>query len=49
MKQTAQTSLTINPRGVERCRVTLYPGRYELIRNLPGHYARGMYTELDVS
>jgi uncharacterized cupredoxin-like copper-binding protein len=23
-------------------------GRYELICNLPGHYARGMYTELDV-
>ena len=30
--------------------VTLHldPGRYELICNLPGHYARGMYTELDV-
>jgi Copper binding proteins, plastocyanin/azurin family. len=30
--------------------VTLHldPDRYELICNLPGHYARGMYTELDV-
>jgi uncharacterized cupredoxin-like copper-binding protein len=27
----------------------LEPGRYELICNLPGHYARGMFTELDVS
>jgi uncharacterized cupredoxin-like copper-binding protein len=24
-------------------------GRYELICNLPGHYAMGMYTELDVT
>jgi uncharacterized cupredoxin-like copper-binding protein len=31
--------------------VTLHldPGRYELICNLPGHYARAMFTELDVS
>lgn len=28
--------------------VTLKPGRYELICNLPGHYAAGMFTELDV-
>ena len=29
--------------------VTLHlgPGRYELICNLPGHYAMGMFTELD--
>ena len=26
----------------------LAPGRYELICNLPGHYALGMFTELDV-
>jgi uncharacterized cupredoxin-like copper-binding protein len=26
----------------------LDPGRYELICNLPGHYAAGMFTELDV-
>ncbi|MDT0468783.1 sulfocyanin-like copper-binding protein [Streptomyces gibsoniae] len=29
--------------------VTLQPGRYELVWNLPGHYAAGMYTELDVT
>lgn len=28
--------------------LTLRPGRYELICNLPGHYTKGMYTELDV-
>ena len=27
----------------------LAPGRYELVCNLPGHYAAGMYTELDVT
>jgi len=27
----------------------LAPGRYELLCNLPGHYAAGMYTELDVT
>jgi uncharacterized cupredoxin-like copper-binding protein len=27
----------------------LAPGRYELVCNLPGHYAAGMYTELTVS
>jgi uncharacterized cupredoxin-like copper-binding protein len=29
--------------------LTLAPGRYELVCNLPGHYAAGMYTELVVS
>jgi uncharacterized cupredoxin-like copper-binding protein len=29
--------------------LTLQPGRYELVCNLPGHYAAGMYTELDVT
>jgi uncharacterized cupredoxin-like copper-binding protein len=29
--------------------VSLAPGRYELLCNLPGHYAGGMYTELDVA
>lgn len=29
--------------------LTLQPGRYELICNLPGHYAAGMHTELDVT
>lgn len=28
--------------------MTLKPGRYELVCNLPRHYAAGMYTELDV-
>lgn len=27
--------------------LTLKPGRYELVCNLPGHYAAGMATELD--
>jgi len=27
----------------------LAAGRYELLCNLPGHYAAGMYTELDVT
>jgi uncharacterized cupredoxin-like copper-binding protein len=29
--------------------VTLEPGRYELVCNLPGHYAAGMYTQLTVT
>jgi uncharacterized cupredoxin-like copper-binding protein len=29
--------------------LNLKPGRYELGCNLPGHYAAGMYTELDVT
>jgi uncharacterized cupredoxin-like copper-binding protein len=29
--------------------LTLPAGRYELICNLPGHYAAGMYTELDIT
>lgn len=29
--------------------LTLAPGRYELLCNLPGHYAAGMYTQLTVS
>jgi uncharacterized cupredoxin-like copper-binding protein len=28
--------------------VTLAPGRYELVCNLPNHYADGMYQEIDV-
>jgi len=28
--------------------VTLAPGRYELVCNLPGHYSAGMYTQLTV-
>ncbi|MEU2227932.1 sulfocyanin-like copper-binding protein [Streptomyces sp. NPDC018347] len=29
--------------------VTLRPGRYELLCDVPGHYAAGMYAELDVT
>jgi len=29
--------------------VTLKPGQYELVCNLPGHYAAGMYTQLTVT
>ncbi|MGI5440696.1 sulfocyanin-like copper-binding protein [Streptomyces shenzhenensis] len=29
--------------------LTLRPGRYELVCNIPGHYAAGMYDELDVA
>lgn len=29
--------------------VKLTPGRYELVCNLPGHYAAGMYTQLTVT
>ncbi|MEU9542731.1 sulfocyanin-like copper-binding protein [Streptomyces mirabilis] len=29
--------------------LTLQPGRYELVCNLRGHYAAGMYTELSVT
>ncbi|MFE9174251.1 sulfocyanin-like copper-binding protein [Streptomyces kebangsaanensis] len=29
--------------------LTLRPGRYELVCNMPGHYAAGMYDELDVA
>lgn len=29
--------------------LTLPVGRYELVCNLPGHYASGMYTELDIT
>jgi uncharacterized cupredoxin-like copper-binding protein len=29
--------------------LALPAGRYELVCNLPGHYAAGMYAELDVT
>lgn len=29
--------------------LTLAPDRYELVCNMPDHYASGMYTELDVT
>lgn len=39
----------IQPDGVGWTTLQLTPGRYELVCNLPGHYAAGMYTELDVA
>ncbi|MBX7434705.1 sulfocyanin [Mycobacterium sp. Y57] len=39
----------IAPGGIGWTTVTLTPGRYELICNIPGHYWTGMYAELDVS
>ncbi|WP_235453795.1 hypothetical protein [Streptomyces olivochromogenes] len=38
----------ILPRTTGWTTVTLRPGRYELLCNFPGHYASGMYAELDV-
>jgi uncharacterized cupredoxin-like copper-binding protein len=38
----------IAPGAVSWVTLHLAPGRYELICNLPGHYAMGMFTELDV-
>ena len=39
----------INPGAIGWVTLTLPPGKYELVCNLPGHYAAGMYTELQVS
>jgi uncharacterized cupredoxin-like copper-binding protein len=39
----------ITPGGAGWVTVHLAPGRYELICNRPGHYAMGMFTELDVT
>lgn len=38
----------IGPGQVGWVTLDLRPGRYELVCNLPGHYAAGMYAELDV-
>ena len=38
----------ISPGASSWVTVTLAPGRYELVCNLPGHYAAGMYTQLTV-
>ncbi len=38
----------IAPGAVSWVTVTLHPGRYELVCNLPGHYAMGMHTGLEV-
>jgi uncharacterized cupredoxin-like copper-binding protein len=39
----------INPGSISWVSVTLSPGDYELVCNLPGHYPAGMYTSLTVS
>ncbi len=39
----------INPGAISRTIVYLGPGNYELICNLPGPYAAGIYTTLIVS
>jgi uncharacterized cupredoxin-like copper-binding protein len=39
----------ILPGGKSWTSVGLSPGRYELLCNLPGHYASGMFAELDVT
>lgn len=39
----------IRPGATSWVTLALAPGRYELLCNLPGHYAAGMYTELDVA
>jgi uncharacterized cupredoxin-like copper-binding protein len=39
----------IAPSATSWVTLKLQPGRYELICNLQGHYAMGMYAELDVS
>jgi len=38
----------IKPRASSWLTVTLPPGRYELVCNLTGHYASGMYSGLTV-
>lgn len=39
----------ITPGAAGWVTLTLKPGRYELVCNLPGHYAASMSTELDVT
>jgi hypothetical protein len=43
------TGTGITPGSTAWTTATLAAGRYELLCNLPGHYAAGMYTELDVT
>lgn len=45
----AGTGEGIQPGAQGWVTVQLAPGSYELLCNLPGHYAMGMYTELTVS
>lgn len=39
----------LQPGGVGWTTLDLKPGRYELVCNIAGHYAAGMYAELDVT
>ena len=39
----------IDPGAIGSVTLTLQPGIYELVCNLPGHYAAGMYTALRVT
>lgn len=39
----------LQPRGTGWTTLQLRPGHYELVCNLPGHYAAGMFAELDVT
>ena len=39
----------IDPGSIGWVTLDLAPGNYELICNLPGHYAAGMYTQLSVT
>lgn len=39
----------IKPGGVSWTTLDLKPGRYELVCNVPGHYAAGMHSEIDVT
>ncbi len=39
----------LTPGSIGRVTIQLAPGNYELVCNLPGHYADGMYAELTVS
>ena len=39
----------IDPGSIGWVTLNLPPGTYELLCNLPGHYAAGMYTELTIT
>jgi uncharacterized cupredoxin-like copper-binding protein len=44
----AGTGEGIAPASSSWTTLTLPPGRYELVCNIPGHYAAGMYTQITV-
>lgn len=47
--ETAGAGEDIAPGDASWVILALKPGRYELVCNLPEHYAAGMYGELDVT